>query len=60
MRSKLIFLGVMFTLLFGVSMTSCSRVKVDATDEAVLVHKPMFFGSGGVDMEPCIASVGNN
>lgn len=52
MRSKLIFLGVMFTLLFGVAMTSCSRVKVDATDEAVLVHKPMFFGSGGVDMEP--------
>lgn len=42
----------MFTLLLGMAMTSCTRVTVDATDEAVLVHKPMFFGSGGVDMEP--------
>lgn len=52
MRSKLILLGVMLTLLVGMSMTSCTRVKVDATDEAVLVHKPMFFGSGGVDTKP--------
>ena len=52
MRSKLILLGVMFTLLLGMTMTSCTFVKVDATDEAVLVHKPMFFGSGGVDMDP--------
>ena len=46
---------IFFSLLAIVSMIttqSCSRVKVDAGEEAVLVHKPMFFGNGGIDKKP--------
>lgn len=46
---------IFFSLLAIVSMIttqSCSRVKVDAGEEAVLVHKPLFFGNGGIDKKP--------
>ena len=46
---------IFFSLLAIVSMItnqSCSRVKVDAGEEAVLVHKPMSFGNGGIDKKP--------
>lgn len=46
---------VIFSLLAVVTMVftqSCNRVKVNAGEEAVLVHKPMFFGKGGVDKTP--------
>lgn len=46
---------IFFSLLAIVSMItiqSCSRVKVNAGEEAVLVHKPMFFGDGGIDKKP--------
>lgn len=33
-------------------MTSCHGVALDADEEAVLIYKPWFFGSGGVDDEP--------
>jgi hypothetical protein len=33
-------------------MTSCHGVAPDADEEAVLIYKPWFFGSGGVDDEP--------
>ena len=33
-------------------MTSCHSVAPDADEEAVLIYKPWFFGSGGVDDEP--------
>lgn len=32
-------------------MTSCEKAAPDATEEAVLVYKPWFFGHGGIDME---------
>lgn len=35
-----------------ITTQSCSRVKVNAGEEAVLVHKPMFFGDGGIDKKP--------
>ena len=34
------------------TVTSCHRITPGAGEEAVLVAKPMFFGHGGVDMEP--------
>lgn len=46
---------IFFSLLAIVSMItiqSCNRVKVNAGEEAVLVHKPILFGSGGVDKVP--------
>jgi hypothetical protein len=44
----------MFVLLFAtmLAMTSCHGVAPDADEEAVLIYKPWFFGSGGVDDEP--------
>lgn len=46
---------IFFSLLAMISMIviqSCNRVKVNAGEEAVLVHKPMVFGKGGVDNTP--------
>src|SRR5690348_6911956 len=42
-------LGV-FALAF--MMTACATVQPDAGHEAVLVRKPLLFGSGGVDATP--------
>ena len=33
-------------------MASCTSVTPDAGEEAVLIHKPYIFGSGGVDDTP--------
>lgn len=52
MKSKFILSWGIFTFLFVATMALFTRVKVGAAEEAVLVHKPMFFGSGGVDMKP--------
>lgn len=35
-------------LICSAALAGCSAVKVDAGQEAVLIQKPMFFGSGGV------------
>ena len=40
------------SLVMVLGFTSCTSVTPDAGQEAVLVHKPWFFGSGGVDMTP--------
>lgn len=40
------------SLLIVFSFTSCTWVTPDAGVEAVKIHKPWFFGSGGVDMTP--------
>lgn len=37
---------------FAVITTACGTVEPDAGHEAVLIRKPMFFGSGGVDPTP--------
>jgi regulator of protease activity HflC (stomatin/prohibitin superfamily) len=42
-------LGVFF---LAAMMTACSTVQPDAGHEAVLVRKPLIFGSGGVDPTP--------
>lgn len=42
----------LLAIMSMVTFQSCSRVKVNAGEEAVLVHKPMFFGKGGVDFTP--------
>ena len=42
----------LMAIISMVAMQSCTRVKVNADEEAVLVHKPMFFGHGGVDETP--------
>lgn len=41
-------------VLFGILLFifACERVKVNAGEEAVLVHKPFFFGKGGIDQTP--------
>jgi regulator of protease activity HflC (stomatin/prohibitin superfamily) len=41
-----------FVSLAVVLLAACSTVEPDAGHEAVLVRKPMFFGSGGVDGTP--------
>lgn len=40
------------SLLMVFSFTSCTWVTPDAGVEAVKIHKPWFFGNGGVDMTP--------
>lgn len=47
---KIYYLMVLFAL--GFMMTGCHSVSADAGEEAVLVHKPWFFGHGGVDKTP--------
>lgn len=47
------FFSLMILFIMTLTMfNSCTRVKVNAGQEAVLVHKPMFFGDGGVDETP--------
>src|SRR5690348_15583858 len=48
---------VAFAMIVGVfvlagMMAACSTVQPDAGHEAVLVRKPLVFGSGGVDPTP--------
>ena len=43
---------IMALAISAVSFTSCHGVKPDAGEEAVLIHKPWFFGHGGVDQTP--------
>lgn len=38
--------------LIAFSVTSCYRTQPDAGEESVLVKKPLFFGHGGVELEP--------
>lgn len=45
------FLMVLFALC-SMMMTSCHYVSSDAGEETVLIHKPWFFGHGGVDKTP--------
>lgn len=40
------------TVMTMTMMTGCRTVAPDADEEAVLIHKPIFFGHGGVDMKP--------
>ena len=46
------FYSVLSVLFVTLMFTSCYRVTPDAGQEAVLVHKPYFFGKDGVDMNP--------
>lgn len=45
MKKFILFLMCLLTL------SSCHRVTPNADEEAVLIYKPLFFGSGGVDNE---------
>ena len=49
---KKIFSIFVLSLVMVLGFTSCTSVTPDAGQEAVLVHKPWFFGTGGVDMTP--------
>lgn len=40
------------SLMMVLGFASCTSVTPDAGQEAVKVHKPWFFGTGGVDMTP--------
>lgn len=47
------FLALMLGLVSAlVIFSSCHGVRPEADEEAVLIHKPWFFGHGGVDEEP--------
>jgi len=46
------YLGLMITLMITALFASCTTVSPDYGQEAVKIHKPWFFGQGGVDMEP--------
>lgn len=47
-----IFSIFVLSLIMVLGFTSCTSVTPDAGQEAVLVHKPWFFGTGGVDNTP--------
>lgn len=50
---KKLILKTMMAAAVAMSMTGClSPSSVDAGEEATLVHKPWFFGHGGVDQKP--------
>ena len=49
---KKIFSIFVMSLVLVLGFTSCTSVTPDAGEEAVKVHKPWFFGTGGVDMTP--------
>ena len=49
---KKIFSIFVVSLMMVLGFTSCTSVTPDAGQEAVKVHKPWFFGTGGVDMTP--------
>ena len=42
----------LIALFIGMVFTSCHGVRPDADEESVLIHKPWFFGYGGVDEDP--------
>ena len=46
------YLGLLVALLITALFASCTTVSPDYGQEAVKIHKPWFFGQGGVDMEP--------
>lgn len=46
------YLGLLVTLMTMVLFASCTTVSPDYGQEGVKIHKPWFFGQGGVDMEP--------
>lgn len=46
------YLGLMVALMITALFASCTTVSPDYGQEAVKIHKPWFFGQGGVDMEP--------
>lgn len=49
---KKIFILFMALFTLTISLTSCHGVRPEADEEAVLIHKPWFFGHGGVDEKP--------
>lgn len=49
---KKIFSIFVMSLVLVLGFSSCTGVAPDAGQEAVKVHKPWFFGTGGVDMTP--------
>jgi hypothetical protein len=46
------YLGLLVALMITALFASCTTVSPDYGQEAVKIHKPWFFGKGGVDMEP--------
>ena len=48
---KILFIACV-SLCLSTTLTSCNWAKCDATEEAVFVYQPWFFGHGGVDPEP--------
>lgn len=48
----MISLRVAFVIIFAVVSTACGMASPDPGFDAVLVRKPWFFGSGGVDPQP--------
>ena len=46
------FKKIFFIMMMAIACVSCHGVRPEADEEAVLVHKPWFFGHGGVDDEP--------
>lgn len=46
------FLAIFSAVLLSAHFTSCTVVTPNAGEEAVLIHKPVFFGHGGVDDVP--------
>lgn len=46
------YLGVLVALMTMALFASCTTVSPDYGQEGVKIHKPWFFGQGGVDMEP--------
>ena len=49
---KNIFSIFVLNLVMVLGFTSCTSVAPNAGQEAVLIHKPWFFGTGGVDSTP--------
>lgn len=49
---KSYFLGLLVALMTMTLFGSCTTVSPDYGQEGVKIHKPWFFGKGGVDMEP--------
>lgn len=46
------YLGLLVTLMTMALFASCTTVSPNYGQEGVKIHKPWFFGQGGVDMEP--------
>ena len=46
------YLGLLVALMTMALFASCTTVSPDYGQEGVKIHKPWFFGQGGVDMEP--------